>query len=375
MKKIAILGNATSSSITDRRELVDLLNKMDFIVYCGRIMDGKINSYYSEKTAQLLPISASRNNTNPINEIKSIVSVRNQIKNNKVDAVIIYGVKNHSAMAIGSWLGGAKKSLCVVNGSGNLFRLTGFKGIIIRFMAFPMLRIAYKHSTSICFQNKDDLELFKRKRLIKPNYDVFVTGGSGVNLESFPVASMPVDNRFLFLSRITPTKGLIEFCEAARIVKQKYPEAIFDIVGPLDSVIESCSIKGLLDKAVDDGIVNYHGYTSEVAEWMKKCRFFVYPSYYPEGIPRCVLQALSTGRPVITCNTPGCKETVINNKNGFIIEPRDPKLLAQKMTWMIRHPEETREMGFRSRILAENRFDVDKINVELLNHLMQGDLL
>lgn len=370
MRKIAILSNATSSTITDRRELVELLNNYSIKVYFGLIMDGRINSYYSDSTAQILPIEASRNNTNPINELKSLFSVRNQIKKNQIDGVIIYGVKNHSAMAIGSWLGGAKTILCVVNGSGNLFRITGFRGALVRFMAFPMLRIAYKHSTNICFQNQDDLELFRQKKLIKNDCDVFVTGGSGVNLEAFPVSAMPEVNRFLFLSRITASKGLKEFCEAARIVKEKYPDAAFDVVGPLDSTIESGAIKEILKASIDNGIVSYHGFTNQVSEWMQKCRFFIYPSYYPEGVPRCVLQALSTGRPVITCNTPGCKETVKDRINGFLVPIKDNQVLAEKMIWMIEHPTEVEQMAKSSRELAETKFNVKSINLTMINKLI-----
>lgn len=369
MNKLAILANGNCSQITDRTELVELCHKKSIQPYCGRIWDEKPHKYYGKDTAICFPIVANRNNTNPFVELQSLNSVARQIRKYKIDSVIIYGVKNHSAMAIGSWLGGANRILCVVNGSGNLFRVSGAKGRLIRAMAFPMLRIAYKHCTSICFQNQDDLELFKEKKLIKDKYDSFVTGGSGVNLRLFPVTPLPEENRFLFLSRITATKGLREFCEAARIVKESYPKAIFDVVGPLDSTIESGGIKDILDKAVFDGIVNYHGFTDQVAYWMQKCSFFVYPSYYPEGIPRCVLQALSTGRPVITCNTPGCKETVVDGYNGFLVEPKNEVLLAEKMIWMINNVEKTKKMGNASRELAENRFDVDSINSILLNHL------
>ncbi len=370
MKKTAILGNGNSSQITDRVELVELLHTYGIQPYSGRIMGENINEYYSKDTAIFFPISASRSNTNPLGEIKSIISVAYQIRMNGIDSAIIYGVKNHAAMGIGAKIGGAKRILCVVNGSGNLFRIRGTKGKLLRFIAFPMLRIAYKISSDICFQNQDDLYLFRKKGLINRKNKVFITGGSGVNLNLFPSTHMPQENRFLFLSRITETKGLKEFCEAARIVKSKYKDAVFDIVGPLDSTIESGNIKTVLEKAVNDKIVNYYGPTTQVPVWLQKCRYFVYPSYYPEGIPRCVLQALSTGRPIITCNTPGCKETVIEGKNGVLVNARDIKGLAEKMVWMIEHPSEVERMGKASREIAEVRFDVYKINNCLLRHLM-----
>ena len=370
MKKLAILCNGNSSQITDRVELVELLQKKGIQPYCGRIMDGSVNEYFSEDTAICIPIEASRSNTNPFGEIKSIISVANQIKRNSIDSVIIYGVKNHAAMGIGAKIGGARRILCVVNGSGNLFRINGAKGRLLRLIAFPMLRLTYKISSCICFQNQDDLCLFRERKIISKKNRVFITGGSGVNLELFPKEPLPQENRFLFLSRLTATKGLKEFCEAARLVKSKYKDAVFDIVGPLDSTIESGDIKDVLDKAVNDKIVYYHGPTTQVPMWMQKCRYFVYPSYYPEGIPRCVLQALSTGRPIITCNTPGCKETVVEGRNGVLVDAQDIEELAVKMVWMIEHPNEVEQMGKASREIAEVRFDVNKINNCLLRHLM-----
>ena len=368
MNKIAILCNNPSSKKYDRPELVESLQKKCILPYIGCILDSSINEYFSEETAICLPIIASRNNTNPFVELKSMNSVKKAIKANGIDYAIVYGVKNHAAMAIGAKLGGAKRILCVVNGSGNLFRIGGFKGWMLRLISFPMLRLAYKYSCAVCFQNADDKELFIKKRLVKDNDKCFVTGGSGVNLDTFKMQEIPRDNSFLFLSRITPSKGISEYIKAAEIVRKKYPEATFDIVGPLDGNVETME-NGLLQDAIDAGTVKYHGATNDVPSWMGKCRFFVYPSYYPEGVPRCAIQAIATGRPIITCDTPGCKETVENGVNGFIVLPKDIEALAEKMIWMIENPNSVNEMAVASRVLAEKKFDVNKINQELIDKL------
>lgn len=367
--KIAILCNGRSDKVTDRKELVTLINNRGHEAYVAGINTGSINSYYSSQNAKYIPIKASRNNTNPLVEIQSLLNVKKQIKAYKIDSVIIYGVKNHAAMSIGAKLGGAKKILCVVNGSGNLFRIGGLKGKILRFMSFPMLKIAYGLSTSICFQNADDKELFIQKHLVKESSKIFLTGGSGTNLNIFPCQALPKDDMFLFLARITPSKGIAEYIKAAEIVKKKYPETVFDIVGPLDAAVENAD-NGLLQKACDDGIVAYHGATTDVPGWMGKCRFFIYPSYYPEGVPRCAIQAIATGRPIITCETPGCKETVKDGENGFMIPAKDEKVLAEKMIWMIEHPEEVEKMALESRKYAEEKFDVNKINEQIIERLI-----
>lgn len=365
MKKNIILCNGFTSHVSSRPELINLLRSKGVQVFFGCIYDGSVNEYFSEKTAICLPIIASRNNTNPFVELRSMNSVKKAVKANGIDSAIVYGVKNHAAMAIGARLGGAKQILCVVNGSGNLFRIKGFKGWLLRLISFPMLWLAYKCSCAICFQNRDDKELFIKKHIVKDDKKCFVTGGSGVNLNVFKKQELSPDNRFLFLSRITPTKGIFEYIKAAEIVKKKYPDAAFDIVGPMDKAVENTN-GSLLQDAIDKGIIQYHGATNDVPSWMAKCRFFVYPSYYPEGVPRCAIQAIASGRPIITCDTPGCKETAKDGVNGFVIPPKNVEVLSEKMIWMIENPEAVSKMADASRELAEIKFDVDKINQELI---------
>lgn len=368
IKNIAILCNGKSSIKTDRIELVDLIKEKGYVPYIGGIYDGIINDYYRNENVEFIPLLASRNNTNPIIEIKSIFNVKKMMKQKKIDAAIIYGVKNHPAMAIGCKLAKVKSIMCIVNGSGNLFRIKGMKGFVLRFISLPMLKLAYLFSKWICFQNIDDQNLFLRKKLVKKD-KVFLTGGSGVNLDLFKCHTLPKEDKFLFLSRITSSKGINEYIEAARIIKGKFKSATFDIVGPIDNTVENAK-NSILNEAIREGIVNYHGETNEVHKWMSKCRYFIYPSYYPEGVPRCVMQALASGRPVITCNTSGCRETVINNVNVFLVEPRNSNVLAEKMIYLIENPKEVEKMAKESRKLAEKKFNVNDVNGELLYKLV-----
>lgn len=368
--RIAIMCNGLSSKPSDRTELINLLNEMGHEVYVGVIYDGEINPYYVQNNAKVLLIDANRNNTNPFIEIKSLLNIRNHIHKEKIDSVIIYGVKNHIAMAIGAKLAGVKKIMCVVNGRGNLFRLAGLKGKIVRCMSFPLLKIAYNIADSVCFQNTDDKQEFINKHLIKNTSKVFVTGGSGVNLDDYQKKPIAVENVFLFLARITPSKGLKEYIEAATIVKKVYPLASFEIVGPIDATVEQTNLNEILREACETKIVRYNGETTNVSEWLAKCRFFIYPSYYPEGVPRCAMQAIASGRPIITCNTPGCKETVKNGVNGFLVPSKDSKALAEKMIWMIENPFEVEKMADESRIYAEEKFDVRQINNLIVKKLI-----
>ncbi|MBU5304844.1 glycosyltransferase family 4 protein [Eubacterium callanderi] len=363
--KIAIMCNTHSSEYPNRPELIDALLECGDDVYFAAIYDGIINSYYSKGKAKYLSVLASRNNTNPFVEIKSLWNVRKEIKDNGIESVIIYGIKNHPAMAIGAWLGGTRNIVCIVNGRGNLFTVKGFKGTILRFISFPMLKIAYRVSKTVCFQNEDDSAFFAKKRLVKKT-KISHIDGSGVNTDIFKCYDLPKENEFLYLARITPSKGLVEYIEAARLVKKKYPSVKFHVVGPIDNAVEP-SINNYLDSAVADGSILYHGKTDDVQGWLSKSRFFIYPSYYPEGVPRCVLQALSCGRPIITCDSPGCKKTVVDGVNGFLTKPRDYMEIAKKIVVLLKDPILAENMGKESRKLAEEKFDIGIINKKTIS--------
>lgn len=369
--KIALLCNTKSSEIPNRLELIDDLICSGYEVYFGAIFDGKINDYYNNtKNAYYLQVHAFRKNLNPLKELKTIFSLKKSLMSEKIDSVIIYGVKNHPSMALAAHYAGIKNIICVVNGKGNLFTVRGIKGMLTRFMAIPALKIAYKISKIICFQNKDDQELFCKKKLVdieKCRY----THGSGVNLQKFKETEMPKQNSFLYLSRITKSKGVLDYIKAALIVKRKYPNTDFKIYGPIDNLIEKESVYNKIIEAEQNNVIKYCGISSNVEKSIDECRFFIYPSYYPEGVPRSVLQALSVGRPVITCNSSGCKDTVIDNKNGFLIEPFDYDALASKMIWLIENPIEAEKMGLESRKLAEEKFDVEKINEKIIGFLKE----
>lgn len=368
--RVAIMCNTKSSEYPNRPELIELFNEKSIQVFFAAIFDGTVNDYFKNNNmTYYLPIKASRNNINPIKEIMSLIDVRNQIKQNSITAAVIYGVKNHPSMAIGSFLGGAKNIVCVVNGRGNLFNTKGLKGLILRSVALPMLKLAYMVSSKVCFQNEDDAAYFTRRKLVNKK-KVFCTNGSGVNTTFFENFPMPEDNEFLYMARITPSKGIVEYIEAAKRMKKKYPSAKFHVVGPIDDLIEG-SCKKQIEEASRAGYIQYHGKTDNVREWLRRCRYFVYPSYYPEGVPRCVLQALSIGRPVITCNTAGCKKTVIDGKNGFLIESKNVDQLIEKMCWLIEHTKESNEMGNFSRKIAEEKFNVRMINKKIMYELLE----
>ena len=194
-----------------------------------------------------------------------------------------------------------------------------------------------------------------------------MTNGSGVNLEKFPyVRSNIVESKikFLMIARLLRDKGIHEYLVAAKTIKTHYPSTEFILAGPMDKSPNSFDRRSLKNYE-DDGTVKYLGPIKDVRDIIANTDVFVLPSYH-EGTPRTVLEAMAMGRPIITTDTPGCKETVLNGVNGWLVPVRNISALTEKMEWFIRNPHLIARMGKAARLLAEDRYDVNQINSEII---------
>jgi glycosyltransferase involved in cell wall biosynthesis len=169
----------------------------------------------------------------------------------------------------------------------------------------------------------------------------------------------------LFAGRLLREKGVLEFVEAARRIKAKYPETRFIVLGGLDTnpgAIPRKKVEGW----VKEGLIEWPGHVADVRPYLAQASVFVLPSYYREGVPRSIQEAMAMARPIITTDAPGCRETVIQGVNGFLVPVRDVDALVSAMERFINEPELIERMGKESRRIAEERFDVHKINRVLL---------
>ncbi|WP_282033714.1 glycosyltransferase family 4 protein [Metabacillus indicus] len=309
-----------------------------------------------------------RNNNNPWKELKFIYTLKNILKNGEIDCILVYGIKIIPSMVLAAKLAGIKKCVPVINGAGQLFMRNTLKVKILNLIALPMLKIAFNLSDKVLIQNQDDYDMLTRSHLIKRN-KAYRTNGSGVNLNIFEEKPLSIDNNFLLITRLTSSKGIHEFIDAATLVKSKYPTARFHLVGPKDDLDGSINWDKV-QAAISNGIIIYHGPTKDVAHFIRECRVFVFPSYYREGVPRAVLEAMAMGRPIITTDSPGCRETVEDGVNGFLVEPRNSNVLAEKILWIIEHSDLTGKMGKKSREIAEKKFDINNVNKIVLSAII-----
>ena len=191
--------------------------------------------------------------------------------------------------------------------------------------------------------------------------------GSGVDTKRFvpgPTTNDRHETVFLMIARLIAAKGVLDYIEAAKILKRERRHAHFRIIGAFDDHPTAVD-RGTIQRAVDSGAIEYCGTTNDVRPYLHDADVFVLPSYYREGTPRSSLEAMATAKPIITTDSPGCRETVVHESNGYLVPVRDPLALAGAMRRLLSNQELIRAMGARSRKLAEELYDVDKVNGHL----------
>jgi glycosyltransferase involved in cell wall biosynthesis len=309
----------------------------------------------------------SRAGLNPFVDYLSYKSISRIISQTKPDIVIAYQAKPviYAGIAMRNF---PKISYYpLITGLGYGFTEGNeFKRKFIRQLLIVLYRVGLKKAQGVIFQNSDDKDLFYKLKIISKNNSSHIIHGSGVDLNLFPFSTPPKKPIFLMLARLLIDKGVREYAEAARIVKSQFPEAIFQLAGRLDSNPSSIS-RNELDFWIKKEFIQYLGEIFSVQKSISSCRFYVLPSYR-EGTPRSVLEAMATGRPIITTDVPGCRETVIDGKNGLLVYSKNSKSLANAMIQLLRETDDKiQRMGKESFILTKDKYDVDKVNKEIVD--------
>jgi glycosyltransferase involved in cell wall biosynthesis len=206
-------------------------------------------------------------------------------------------------------------------------------------------------------------------RMVNDFRRIVLVPGSGVDFGHYPAAAPAAgDPVFLLVARLLREKGVCEFIEAARTLRTHHATARFRILGPIDPSPLAIS-QAEVDRWANERVVDYLGETDDVRPHLAACTVFVLPSYYREGIPRSIMEAMATGRAIITADTPGCRDTVVDGENGFIVPPRDPVALAAAMKRLIEDPALAVRMGGRSLEIARQRFDAREVSALLLKEM------
>lgn len=254
----------------------------------------------------------------------------------------------------------------LVSGLEIAFYSKGLKNAVVRFVLKTLFRNAHKACRRVFFLNPDDLNTFESMKVVTREQSV-VVNGTGVDMTHFVRQPLPEEPVVLMVARLVWSKGIREYLKAAELVKKQRPDVRFLLVGGLDTNPESLT-KEELDAYIGNSTIEYLGYSNDVREHLAKCSIFVLPSYH-EGTPRCVLEAMATGRPIITTDAPGCRETVREGYNGYIVPVGDSEQLAAHILELAASPALREQMSDHSYSLCDEIYNVTKVNAQMIKEM------
>lgn len=347
MKKILILANNDIGLYNFRKELLERLIQENYKVYISLPMGNRVKEM-EEMGCHYIQTEINRHGMNPFQDIRLLLHYRKIMKDLKPDYVLGYTIKPNIYGAIAADI---QKVPFIANITG-LGSAVENKSVIQKVLIL-LYKVAFRNVKKVFFQNTANMQFFELKKIALGKYGLLP--GSGVNLERYEMLEYPDTEKyhFLFISRIMKEKGIDQYLEAARKIREKYSNTEFHICGFCEEEYE-----GVLQKLQEEGIITYHGLINNVSEFLKNIHCVVHPTYYPEGLSNVLLEACASGRPIITTNRPGCREVVEAGKNGFVVEEKNADDLCNKIEqFIILSDKEKKNMGVFGRKKVEKEFN------------------
>lgn len=348
MKKVLILVNHAITISLFRTELVEALVKNGYKVYISSPYGEQID-YFVDLGCEFIETPVDRRGINPKNDFKLLLKYNRILNYIKPNVVLTYTVKPNVYGGIACRLNKIPY-ICNVTGLGSGY----LNGGIVQKIVKNLSRISFKKANKVFFQNTADMNLLINQNVVNDNYGLLP--GSGVNLNRYNVLPYPSENEpisFNFVARVMKDKGIDEYLEAAKVIKEKYANTIFNVIGMIDQP----HYKEILKDYEEKGIIKYHGFQSDTIPFIKQCSCTINPSY-TEGMSNVLLESAACARPIIASNIPGCKEIVDEGVNGYTFKVKDVSSLVSKIEEFIKLTYEQRlEMGIHGRKKVEVDFD------------------
>lgn len=352
--RVAIVINTSWNIWNFRRSLVQALQAAGHEVLAIAPPDAYSERLETELGCRYVPIEMENKGTNPVKDALLTRRFYHIYRRERPDIVLQYTIKPNIYGTLAAKLAGIP-SVNNVSGLGTVFIVKNF----VSKVALSLYRFAFQYPHRVFFQNGDDRQLFLQHKLVRPE----ITGllpGSGVDTQRFrPAAEFVRQQPFVFLmiARVLYEKGVEEYFEAARLVRQAVPGTRVQLLGSVDESGGVGVKRAVFEEWLKAGNIEYLGTTDDVAAQIRQADCVVLPSYR-EGTPKTLLEAAAMGKPIVTTDVPGCRETVEHGRNGLLCQVRNAPDLAAKMLHILRLPAHTLEaMGTAGRQLAETKFD------------------
>lgn len=308
-----------------------------------------------------IDLPMSRSGMNIKEELGTLNFLRKLYKSDKPDVVHHVGMKTILWGTLAAKFAKVNGVVNAISGLGGFFAEDN-KGLMAKMMP-KVLKFSHNRKNLLCiFQNNEDKVLYVKKGIIKEEQARFIKG-SGVNLQEFCYTPEPTDGKFrvILTARMIFEKGVFILIEAAEKLREKYGNKVeFLLVGGIDDHPGAIT-KKQLETVCDGSYIQWLGYRTDVKELLQSSHIVAFPSYYMEGLPKSLIEADAIGRPVITCNSVGCKEAVIDGYNGYLIPTKDVDALAEKLDILLNNGKLRQEMGRKARAYAEANFSIDVV--------------
>ncbi|MBR2641464.1 glycosyltransferase family 4 protein [Candidatus Saccharibacteria bacterium] len=363
-KKFLMVGPKTKAVVNFRGDLLCDIKKKGYEVVVV-VPENVDKSFFKQNGIKVRLVNLNKNSLSVFGAFSYYRNLKKIIKEEAPDKVFSFTIKPVIFGSIAANRAGVKEIYSLICGLGMIFSSDTLKMHILRFVGSHLYKYALKYNKKVIFQNRDDINEFVARELVKRSQCELVNG-SGVNLKKFSRNNLPKDKvSFLMVSRVIKEKGVMEYFKAAKIVKEKYPDAEFAYIGAIDKNKNAINMEEL-KPFIDEGVIKYIPETNHVEKYVGECSVFVLPTYYREGIPRTLLEAMAMGRPILTTNTPGCRETIAEGENGYFVKAKRAKDLADKIIYMIEHRSDLQKMGDKSYQMCLEKFTIEIIDERML---------
>lgn len=371
--KIVLIASLTSSLTNFRRELIrDLLKSGLEVVAMAPDSDPVVEDDLKTLGVRFIRIPMSRAGVNPLADLATLAALVRHLLKERPEAILPYTMKPIIYGGIAARLCAVPYRFFLVTGLGHMFAVEPDESVLrrsLRSVCVGLYKCALMKAKAVFVYNEADLADIRERRLVDDLSIVSTVPGSGVDLDHYRASTPPLKPIvFLLVARLLRDKGIPEYVEAARAIRARHPDAIFQLLGHYDPNPTAISEREVA-AWVEEGAIQYLGTTRDVRPYLAACSVFVLPSYYREGIPRSILEAMATGRAIITTDLPGCRQTVDPGVNGLLIEPRSVSSLVEAMESFIENRSAIASMGRASRRMAEEKFDVRLVNRLLLSRM------
>ena len=359
-KKLFIVVNVDWFFLSHRKDVALAAKEAGWDVTIVTTDTGKLKDVEA-LGLKTINLPMSRSGMNIVEELKTLNWLRKLYKREKPDVVHHVGMKTILWGTLAAKFSRVHGVVNAISGLGGFFSEDN-KGILAKVMPI-VLRFSHARKNLLCiFQNDDDWGLYVKHGIIKHEQGRFIKG-SGVDLDQFCYTPEPEEGKIkvMLTARMIVEKGVFLLTEAAERLRSKYEGKVqFLLVGGLDDHPGAIT-KEQLEAVCDGEYIQWLGYRTDVRDLLKQCHIMAFPSYYMEGLPKSLIEADAIGRPIITSNSVGCKETVINGYNGFLIQPKDVDALTEKLDMLLSDKELRVKMGKNARKYAEDYFSIEVV--------------